>query len=590
MRRWLAFSLRRKLSAIILVSILIPLLLLGLFSFTVSSKVTEEKTKQSGIDTLKQMSDNLDFIIQDVENMSLFLIGQNDIQQFFNHVETDEATRNRILGIATTLVYSKSYISNITIYPADLTSPISTTSIYASDLNTQIDIKDVQSKMWTGVYKVKDYAGEKKVITFIRPLRSIHNYDHLGWLAISLNEKEISRYWTEPMLGNEETNIFLLNERQTILSATDKGWLAKPFASLYPGVVSKMRQAPHGETNYGQGPSKKTILYVQVPEVGWTLASAIPYAQYSSQNRFILQLTAVAVVLAIVISAALIMFVVQRVTNPLGILARLLTKVDPEGPLPIFQVNSTDEIGRLGHSYNMLGEHIENLKEKLIHNEARKKEADMRALQAQINPHFLYNTLSSIQWIALMTDEKRIAEMVGALSDFLRFSLNNGKEFCSVQQELAHIKNYVQIQQIRYPDKFNTDYFVDPQLLDKRMLKLLLQPLVENAMNHGIQKKEGKGNITVYLEEKGDRLYFLVMDDGVGMTEEQLTALRTNLKNKNSGDSKEGGYGLRNVDERLLLHYGPDSCLEIESRRGSGTRVSFSIPVLEEDHETIARG
>jgi two-component system sensor histidine kinase YesM len=256
----------------------------------------------------------------------------------------------------------------------------------------------------------------------------------------------------------------------------------------------------------------------------------------------------------------------------------------------LYAVGSPDEIGKLAESYNMLGMHIEKLKKQLIHNETRKKEADMRALQAQINPHFLYNTLSSIHWIALMTEEKRIADMVGALSDFLRFSLNKGKEFCPVHQELAHIRNYVQVQSIRYPDKFDVDIVVDPELQNHYMLKLLLQPLVENAMIHGIQKKEGKGMITVYVERQANRMGFLVLDDGIGMSEEQLQAVRGNLNPPADQLAPEASYGLRNVHERLQLHYGPEAGLVIESKEHEGTRISFTIPILEEQHENHDRG
>jgi two-component system sensor histidine kinase YesM len=325
--------------------------------------------------------------------------------------------------------------------------------------------------------------------------------------------------------------------------------------------------------------------------VKWKLVGVIPFDLYSAQNRYILLLTGVAVAASILATTGLIFFLIHRVTNPLRVLTRLLTKVNPEEPLPLYTAASSDEIGKLAESYNMLGNHIEKLKVQVIRNEAHKKEADMRALQAQINPHFLYNTLSSIQWIALMNEEKRIADMVGSLSDFLRFSLNKGNEFCPVHQELAHIKNYTQVQMIRYPDKFDLDIVVDPDLQDKYMLKLLLQPLVENAMIHGIQKKEGKGMITVYVEQQASRMSFLVLDDGVGMTEEQLQAIKKNLNPQ--GDDQpipDANYGLRNVNERLQLHYGLDAGLIIESRPNAGTRISFSIPILEGQHENHDRG
>lgn len=584
-------SLRRKLSMMMLVSILIPLLFLGSFAFITSSRVTEEKTKLSGIETLRQMDGNLRFIIQDVENISLFLISQGDVQQYLSSASEDEKVRSRIVGMMMNLASSKKYITDISIVSRKFPTTMSTATLYDSNLPQQVDIRKVTDKMWTGVYQVKDYSGLKNVITFIRPLRSTHHYGDLGWLAISIDEKAISQYWSQPKLGEGRGQVALVNEEGLILSATEKDWLAKPLEELYPGLTREFSANLYGSMTYGEGANKQTMLHFREPSVGWMLIGMIPYDQYSAQNRYILLLTIAAVALAAMISVGLILFVAQRVTNPLRLLTRLLAKIDPDAPLPLFPTNSSDEIGKLGASYNMLGRHIEKLKAELIRNEARKKEADILALQAQINPHFLYNTLSSVHWIALMADEKRIADMVEALSDFLRISLNQGKEFYPVRQEIAHIQNYAQVQAIRFPDKFNIDFIIDDNLQDKYMLKLLLQPLVENALIHGIQKKEGAGAITVYLEQKDGMMCFLVLDDGIGMTEERLAAVRANLLPNANREQKEirgstsVSYGLRNVNERLILHYGPDAGIEIESRLHAGTRVSFSIPILEERDE-----
>nr|WP_091168483.1 sensor histidine kinase [Paenibacillus sp. 1_12] len=589
MWRWMGNSLGRKLTFIMLVTTLIPLMLLGGFAYVISSKITEEKTEQAGIDTLRQMDGNLRFIIKDVENMSIFLIGQSNVQQYINSVDDDVGSQTRIRSFMTNLISSKEYISNVEIIPANSNPPLSTTNLYQSDLDSLVNVREVTGKMWTTLYQVQNYAGNQRVISFIRPLRSIDDYRNLGWLTISLDEKVISRYWSEPKLGDGQGTVALLNEQGIVLSATDKSWLSQSLNELMPGVLSGLKPISFGVLNHGEGRAKKTILYFREPLVGWVLVGVIPFDLYSAQNRYILQLTGVAVALSIVATTGLILFLIQRITNPLRVLTRLIAKVNPEEPLPLYSVASSDEIGKLAESYNMLGKHIEKLKKQVIRNEAHKKEADMRALQAQINPHFLYNTLSSIHWIALMNDEKRIADMVGALSDFLRFSLNKGKEFCPVHQELAHIKNYAQVQSIRYPDKFDMDIVVDPELRDRYMLKLLLQPLVENAMLHGIQKKEGKGMISVYVEQKANRMSFLVLDDGVGMTEEQLELIQNNLNPPDGELYPDVSYGLRNVNERLQLHYGMDAGLVIESRLHVGTRISFSIPVLEGLHENHDR-
>lgn len=589
MRQWIQSSLRRKLFILMLVSILIPLLFLGSFAYVISLRITEDKTKLAGIDTLRQMDGNLRFIIQDVENISLFLIGDREIQQWLGSLDevsssssNSSSSSGDIVGMITNLASSKPYISDITIYPSNESAELSTTSLYDSDLSSQLDMSAVKEKAWTGVYSVRDYAGAKNIITFIRPLRSIHNYNSLGWLAISLDESVISEYWSQPQLGEGQGQVALVNDKGEILSATNKSWLSKPFDSIYPGAIQGFSPARSGSNTFGEGEAKQTILHYRQPDLDWMLIGTIPYDIYSSQNRYIWQLTLIAVALSVGLSAGLILFVVQRVTNPLRVLTRLLTRIDPERPLPIFPSASTDEIGMLGKSYNMLGKQIALLKEELIRDGVRKKEADIRALQAQINPHFLYNTLSSIHWIALMDDEKRIADMVQALSDFLRISLNKGKDYYPVHQELAHIQNYAQIQSIRFPDQFEVDFIIDAELNDKVMLKLLLQPLVENAMLHGIQKKQGKGTITIYLEKKEGLMCFLILDDGIGMTVEQLDQVKNNLLSTEDVPLEGlGGYGLRNVNERLILHYGLESQLNIQSRVNQGTRISFSIPIRE---------
>lgn len=589
MRQWIQSSLRRKLFILMLVSILIPLLFLGSFAYVISLRITEDKTKLAGMDTLRQMDGNLRFIIQDVENISLFLIGDRDIQQWLGSLDevsssssNSSSSSGDIVGMITNLASSKPYISDITIYPSNESAELSTTSLYDSDLSSQLDMSTVKEKEWTGVYSVRDYAGAKNIITFIRPLRSIHNYNSLGWLAISLDESVISEYWSQPQLGEGQGQVALVNDKGEILSATNKSWLSKPFDTLYPGAIEGLSPAKSGSNTFGEGEAKQTILHYRQPDLDWMLIGTIPYDIYSSQNRYIWQLTLIAVALSVGLSAGLILFVVQRVTNPLRVLTRLLTRIDPERPLPIFPSASTDEIGMLGKSYNMLGKQIAILKEELIRDGVRKKEADIRALQAQINPHFLYNTLSSIHWIALMDDEKRIADMVQALSDFLRISLNKGKDYYPVHQELAHIQNYAQIQSIRFPDQFEVDFIIDAELNDKVMLKLLLQPLVENAMLHGIQKKQEKGTITIYLEKKEGLMCFLILDDGIGMTVEQLDQVKNNLLSTVDIPLEGlGGYGLRNVNERLILHYGLESQLNIQSRVNQGTRISFSIPIRE---------
>ncbi|MDK8188526.1 sensor histidine kinase [Paenibacillus sp. UMB7766-LJ446] len=596
MGRWLTSSLQRKLSVVVTASMIVPLLALGLFAFLISSRITEQKTKLSGMDTLKQVEANLRYMLQDVETLSIFLIGERDIQRYLSSDEDDVQERVDILGRMTNLAASKKYIANIAIYPDRFDAVLSTATWYeSSNVSYPPAPHGDAVKAWTGVYPVQNYAGIQNVITLVRPIRSIHDYRPIGWLAISLDEKAISKGWAALGLGKGEGRLELIGSTGEILSSMDKSRLGQSLEKIEPEVQTLIQQEGRGTATYGSGDEKRTLLYYPEQLTGWTLTGTVPYDQYKSENGYILILTAVAVSLSAAISAGLVWFTVRRITRPLRVLTRHLSRMDPDRPLPLFRSESDDEIGKLGESYNLLGAHIEILKKEVIRGEARKKEADLRALQAQINPHFLYNTLSSIHWIALMSEEKRIAEMVEGLSDFLRISLNQGRDYCPVGQEITHIRHYVRVQSIRFPDKFAVHYIVDQALEQRMMLKLLLQPLVENAMIHGIQPKAGMGTITIMIRQEQERMSVLVLDDGAGMGRDRLEYVRSSLVSlveEEQHDSnhhrtekepmKQGGYGLRNVNERLLLHYGAEAQLEVDSRVGGGTRISFSIPILEE--------
>ncbi|NOU98142.1 HAMP domain-containing protein [Paenibacillus sp. LMG 31456] len=592
MRHFFSTSLQGKLSVMMLIATVIPLFFQGAFSYTTSARVNEEKTKQIGIDSLRRIQDTLRFIAQDVEGMSIFLTGDKDVQQYMSGFDFDSPERSRILAMTMNLIQSKEYISNITIYSKNKTMPLHTQSIYFSDLSKVIEDWDLSGKRWTSLYNNQTIHGSEHVFSFLRAVKSGENYDQLGFISISLNEAVLSRYLGSPNFGVGQGDIMLLNRQGAVISGNKKEWLTQHWDALFPGsLLSDMTQTD-GFFNYGDGHDKKTVLYIRIPGLDWTLIGLVPYELYSKENQFIWLLTGTSVTLAAVLTSGLILFVVRHVTKPLKVLRRNLVRFDPNEPIPLYQFESPDEVGQLVGSYNKLGEHIKRLKEQLIMLETRKKEADIRALQAQINPHFLYNTLSSIHWIALMSKQQRIADMVGALSDFLRFSLNKGKDFCTVEQEINHVKNYALIQSIRYPKRFDIQFHMDSKIAAVPMLKLLLQPLVENAMIHGLKKSKRGGSIYISAVQEPRGMRFMVHDDGVGMAEEKLSKLSVELLQPLSGNTVDpsGSYGLRNVNERLLLHYGRSSQLQLESQESQGTRVSFIIPIKEHEDEGYDRG
>jgi two-component system sensor histidine kinase YesM len=228
----------------------------------------------------------------------------------------------------------------------------------------------------------------------------------------------------------------------------------------------------------------------------------------------------------------------------------------------------------------MIGE-IQKLIDMVYREQQSKREAELKTLQEQIKPHFLYNTLDTIQWMAQDHGADDIVRIVGALTNLFRIALSKGKEMIRVSDEVEHVRSYLIIQKARYEDKFDFSIDVDEEVLPFKVLKLTLQPLVENAIYHGIKERRGNGNIRVTASRRDGMLVMRVTDDGVGMSAVKLEYVRALLLTPPS--SEKDGYGISNVNERIQLSFGRKFGLRFESSPGSGTTVEILHPLVEDE-------
>jgi two-component system sensor histidine kinase YesM len=243
--------------------------------------------------------------------------------------------------------------------------------------------------------------------------------------------------------------------------------------------------------------------------------------------------------------------------------------------------DNVDEITELGMSFNIMIGKIRELLDSKIKEQETLKKAEMRALQAQINPHFLYNTLDTIIWMAEAKKNDQVIEIVSALSSFFRISLSKGRDWITIGEEVERTKSYLTIQKIRYRDILDFKIEVDQEASDFTILKLILQPLVENALYHGIKNKRGGGTIIVRAKQKNvDEILLEVEDDGIGFTPEKLAQLKEELDD-DSGDIRlESGFGVGNVNKRIRLYYGKQYGVTIKSEYNTGTIVALVIPAI----------
>lgn len=243
--------------------------------------------------------------------------------------------------------------------------------------------------------------------------------------------------------------------------------------------------------------------------------------------------------------------------------------------------SNVDEITELGMSFNIMIGRIRQLLDAKIKEQENLKKAELKALQAQINPHFLYNTLDTIVWLAEAGQTAQVIEIVSALSNFFRIALSKGKDWITIEQEIEHVRSYLTIQKMRYRDILDYEIEVDEDILGGTILKLTLQPLVENALYHGIKYKREGGVIRVRAHREGEDLVLLdVQDNGVGFTPYRLAKIQDAIRLEADDISyKESGFGLENVNKRIKLYYGRQYGLKVESRYQEGTRVTVTIPL-----------
>lgn len=288
------------------------------------------------------------------------------------------------------------------------------------------------------------------------------------------------------------------------------------------------------------------------------------------------------VVYAFILTGALLISrkITLDITQPIQRLCEV-TKQAGKGDFAVrASEDSNNELAVLGSSFNQMVEEIGKLVEDIRVEQLNLRATELKLLQAQINPHFLYNTLDTIVWLAEAGKKEEVVWMVSSLSNFFRTTLSKGRDYISVEEEESHIRSYLEIQQFRYRDILEYEIQIPEELYGFQILKLTLQPLVENALYHGIKNKRGLGHIRVTGRAEGECLVFRVWDDGMGMSPERLELVRRMIRGEVQSKDQSSGFGLFNVWQRLQLNYGAEYGLEIDSRYGEWTETKVVIPAV----------
>ena len=399
----------------------------------------------------------------------------------------------------------------------------------------------------------------------VRRMPLMEEYGNTGILYVDVDYDKLFAPFEQTIRHNY--GIYITDGEGGVVFSADR--FEDRYASYrldYEGYREELAKA-------GEGKSRYTVVQKTSDQTGWQVGLYMPRSLVLESITPLIQ-SAVALVAVCVLAALAAVIITSRlITGRLLLLNQRMKEVEAGNLHANITSQEEDEIGDLIRSFGNMIARIRSLIHEVYEGELRQKAYEMKALQSQINPHFLYNSLSLINWKALEAGKEDISQITLALSTFYRTSLNKGKNMLSIREEINNVRSYLEIQKVMHDDSFDAVYEIEPGILEYETLNLILQPLVENAIEHGLELKEdGRGllRITGHLDPGEESVVLTVEDNGVGMEQEKAQRVLT---------EHSEGYGVRNVNERIRLCYGEEYSLRIESAPGKGTRVWIHFPV-----------
>ena len=533
---------------------------------------------------IQQMNQNIDSYIDYMENIAYLISSSEDVQDYLFDDEIDNEGRYRILNQFETILDSRSDIRNVGIISKNGRMLINDgkKSVNSDlDLNTQEwytqALDSPEGPMLTSSHVQHIISGERPwVITLSRGIRDREGSgEKEGVFFIDLNYSAISELCDQSTVGTKGY-AFILDARGNIVYHPQQQQL---YNELQTENISLIMDTEDDTVLTGTGSNGKLYSISRSDKTGWTVVDCTNVRELLSKSRQAQSIYVLTAVILVIVALLFSRFMARSITLPIQKLRDSMEKVQ-EGDFSVSDVvvDSDNEIGSLTKSFDVMTHRIQELMEQNVHEQEEKRKSELKALQSQINPHFLYNTLDSIIWMAEGKKYEEVVLMTASLARLLRQSISNEDEVVPIANEVEYAKGYLTIQKMRYKDKLEFQIDVDPSILHIPLIKLVLQPIIENAIYHGLKYKESKGLLIIKGFMKDGNAVLQVIDDGVGMSEDTLA----HIYDRHKVNYHSNGVGVYNVQKRLKLYYGEDYGITYESAEGKGTAATITIPGRQE--------
>jgi two-component system sensor histidine kinase YesM len=554
------------------------------WSMNIFSDSLESKAKENMGNILEQTNKLIDMRISGILNTSNLIFNDPNMITLFDGISRETSPDEYYLTNTANPIINKYVLSDPSIVSIMLVNkkknwfiPSADFDYYATGVSTFIQHYYTYAEeyftrgiIWVPSHPI-DYSSKEhsheKIIKLVRDIYD-QKIEYAATMIINISERSISDLFRN-VNTPDSTVFYVIDQDSHVISGTDQLQLndseeAKPFLTAAErqdgSMIAEFRGKPH------------LFVFHKLVGVDWISVGAVPVEEMLKDRNKIVSGIRIFVLFLLIISIIGTWVLSYSITKPIRKLSGIMRDVKA-GNLDIkVEIHTRDEIGMLGHSFNLMLQRVGELLHQLKESHDKEKQAEIRALQANINPHFLYNTLESVIWLAESKDYEEITELISKLGKYYRLSLSRGMEIVKIKDELAHAEHYLAIERIRHGDKFIYEIEVESEILEYECLKLILQPLVENALHHGILHNQGKGMISIRGRKEGEAIVLTIQDNGQGIAKSRLDEINELFR---SGRSFElpSSYGIKNVNERLQLKYGMDCGLFYRSEEGTGTLV-----------------
>ncbi|MDR6550841.1 sensor histidine kinase [Paenibacillus qinlingensis] len=581
-------SMSRKLLILFFLVGLVPLLIASVIYQKSASSALEEELGEYTVEITVQAERRLASFEEELQKLANIIRFDRDVQEFLRLPKlTDDDKTLQVVADTRKLLRSigilRGNLSGIFIVnDSGLVVYDGTDRVIQFDYDYGADswFQALKTRKGFNLFplRAQAYMEGKPVITYAGRLTEFAHFQERGTLLIDF----------DPYMIDEMSSHIQLGETGYVFAVTGQGEPLSP-QGRYPQALQQSpefqqvfaNRSGHFLVNY-QG-VKTLVGFTTSPQTGWKIVGVVPFGEVAKGLYKVQYVLLIIVLLAIVLMTAVAVVASRIITKPIKKL-EVSMKLVEQGNLNVrAPIDRVDEIGRLSKRFNHMLVELDKMRQEVTSSQLReyslellRRESEMKALQAQINPHFLYNTLNTMTCIAEVHDIDSIAKVSTCLAQMFKYSIS-GSNFALLQDEIEHVRAYMSIIDVRFDGQIKCHWDIEPHLDDFLLVKLIIQPIVENAVVHGLEGRRGGGNIWIHIFERGKEVVVRVTDDGVGIPETRLLALRESMEQADMPFSKDQHIGLFNVAQRIRLHYGQQGKIRIASRVGQGTIVELIL-------------